>query len=1103
MAAKGKFAQPFTDYEILERLGSGGMGTVFKARYRGQANNPSAPTLVPGQIVALKVLRPSLGRNQRYRERLRREAELSMRLEHENLVKGYMLGEEAGYHYLVMEFCEGPSLRHLLRMWGCFPEDLVVDVGIQIAAALSHAHEHGIVHRDIKPANILVDDDGRAVLTDLGLAKGETDLALTSDGATVGTPQYMSPEQAMNPIDVDVRSDLYSLGATLYHMSTGSAPFDGQSVGHVILKILRQRARPANEVNPELSPGLSLVLRKLLEKDIEVRYQRATHLLADLQRLRRGEDPKVDVKALERAEGRQKRRRLRQRAPLVMLGVLMLLLTVVLFKQFGGTEKTGPEPISDIVKLRELVERYIRKGGRQYRSAFEVVDSFEPDGPSEAASKQNLASYLRSKFESSLTDFLSRFDQKMFEYWFLTQPSKQESWDTSFLGIYVPTQLVSQYGYAPEALPAGRAIFANWQQQRRQRFAQIVRGYGQKLVAEYAAAFERVEMPKIATLVREGRFDDASQRLAKLAADPGLCEPNPKSKLKRLLSTQQPLVTRLTDAISEERKNVLDAAKQAVDDWQNRVRGRLDLASAHAARSEFEKATRRLDAAQKILDSPPAGLPARVHVPRELLARELTKARSHLQTAIYNSDLASLKHLEDVTHTLLFQLDVDGARDLLTRNSLYNQEIAARLKQLANDVETFDKTLDWIVATLRSRGGKAKVWRRHTGMASIHGRLTKIERSPEPVVVISQAGLDQTYPLTELDRVDIVNKLRAWDPKGVETRREGLALFLYFGDNFDAATKLMPPSRPDTEFSERRDRRRQRLADEREGEERVITTQIASAQQFLDANNFEFAQRIVDQLISAHRGSHAFAAFQQRVAAIEQRLEFERVKRELVARLPDNVRRDIDLGLSPRGDGTALLGLRFDFRDPDKFVDRLGPHWQKTSEGIRRAIAPDPARELKDPISLSLPVFDEKQEAELILDFHIPADGRRLDVLQIAYQGTRVLFYQVPGLADRPGRCLFVDSGRVKKAIERDLMATRRESKDAPVWYFMRGGKYQLRLRLEKLELSNRVLTVELNGQRLIKQKVKGRQPAPETLSLLVVGGIVLEQLELNGSPRQ
>jgi len=171
MAAKGKFAQPFTDYEILERLGSGGMGTVFKARYRGQANNPSAPTLVPGQIVALKVLRPSLGRNQRYRERLRREAELSMRLEHENLVKGYMLGEEAGYHYLVMEFCEGPSLRHLLRMWGCFPEDLVVDVGIQIAAALSHAHEHGIVHRDIKPANILVDDDGRAVLTDLGLAK--------------------------------------------------------------------------------------------------------------------------------------------------------------------------------------------------------------------------------------------------------------------------------------------------------------------------------------------------------------------------------------------------------------------------------------------------------------------------------------------------------------------------------------------------------------------------------------------------------------------------------------------------------------------------------------------------------------------------------------------------------------------------------------------------------------------------------------------------------------------------------------------------------------------------------------------------------------------
>ncbi|MFQ5505894.1 MAG: serine/threonine-protein kinase, partial [Planctomycetota bacterium] len=234
MARRAKFAQPFPDFEIIDRLGSGAMGTVFKARRREN-----------GELVALKVLRPSLGRNSRYVERLKREAELSERLDHESIIRGFGLGEEAGYHYLVMEFCEGDSLKLLLRAWGSFPEERVLAVGVQIARALAHAHSHGIVHRDVKPGNIIVNEDGLAKLTDLGLAKGERDLTLTSDGATVGTPQYMSPEQATDPSNVDERSDLYSLGATLYHMSTGSPPFDGSSVGNVILKLLRQRVRPA------------------------------------------------------------------------------------------------------------------------------------------------------------------------------------------------------------------------------------------------------------------------------------------------------------------------------------------------------------------------------------------------------------------------------------------------------------------------------------------------------------------------------------------------------------------------------------------------------------------------------------------------------------------------------------------------------------------------------------------------------------------------------------------------------------------------------------------------------------------------------------------
>ena len=140
------FAQPFSGYEILERVGSGAMGTVFKARDKKL-----------GRIVALKVLKPSLARNERYVERLRREARIVAALNHPNIVTGYALGEEGGYHFFVMEYVEGDSLKHLLSEWGMFPEEQVLDVAMQVTAALDHAFAQGVIHRDIKPGNILID----------------------------------------------------------------------------------------------------------------------------------------------------------------------------------------------------------------------------------------------------------------------------------------------------------------------------------------------------------------------------------------------------------------------------------------------------------------------------------------------------------------------------------------------------------------------------------------------------------------------------------------------------------------------------------------------------------------------------------------------------------------------------------------------------------------------------------------------------------------------------------------------------------------------------------------------------------------------------------
>ncbi|MBL8730534.1 MAG: protein kinase [Planctomycetes bacterium] len=332
------FAQPFQDYEILDRVGAGAMGTVFKARQKRL-----------NRIVALKVLKPSLARDTRYVDRLRREARIVASLNHPNIVTGYDLGEEGGYHFFVMEFVEGKSLRALLVEWGMFAEEYVRRVARQVALALDHAYQRGVIHRDIKPGNILIDERGEVKLTDMGLAKGPADLTLTRDGATVGTPQYISPEQARSPQDVDVRSDLYSLGATLYHMATGVPPFRGDTMAELITKVLSAVPVPPNEVNPALSEGMSLVLRKLLAKDLRVRYQTPRELLDDLDRVERQLPPEVDLSRLTAGEGG--RVRYWWRAVAVVAGAALLALALWVGMQLRQGEPAPPTADEFLARL--------------------------------------------------------------------------------------------------------------------------------------------------------------------------------------------------------------------------------------------------------------------------------------------------------------------------------------------------------------------------------------------------------------------------------------------------------------------------------------------------------------------------------------------------------------------------------------------------------------------------------------------------------------------------------------------------------------------------------------------------------------------------------
>jgi len=389
--------QKMGEFRIIKEIGHGSMGIVFEATHESL-----------GRRVALKVLPPSLSVTETVIRRFLREAQSVARLSHENIVQIHEIGDQAGVFFYAMQFVEGQSLDRMLRERAFTPRECAT-ICAAVARALFFAHEQGIIHRDIKPGNIILTYKDEPVVTDFGLARPEKAATLTESGALVGTPMYMSPEQVRGDrAHIDRRTDIYSLGVTLYEMLSGRAPFEATSTQEVLRKIEFEEAKPLRRVSPDVPRDLATICQKSMEKDPIRRYQTAIEFALDLERHLSGDAIQARPTSMHvRLWRRAKRHRV-----ISTLAVLLLVALGITVAQFMSGRKAkdqieNAESRADLAELANLMttggdQQSLQKWSdalRIYSRAIELAPDY-----SRARIERGRCLFFLQRYEDALMD---------------------------------------------------------------------------------------------------------------------------------------------------------------------------------------------------------------------------------------------------------------------------------------------------------------------------------------------------------------------------------------------------------------------------------------------------------------------------------------------------------------------------------------------------------------------------------------------------------------------------------------------------------------------------------------------------------------------------
>ena len=313
--------QTIGNYQVIEEIGRGGMGIVYKALQ-----------ISLNREVALKVLPKQFTLDAEFLHRFRREARAAAGLNHPNIVQIYEIGQQSGINFFVMEYVEGVNLKNLIEQEAPFPLLKAIDIIWDTCNALDFAHTHGVIHRDIKPHNIMISKIGETKVFDFGIARAADSAGLTTTGTSIGTPQYMSPEQARGEKEMDGRADLYSLGIVFYEMIVGMVPFEGSTAVGTMYRHVNEIPDPPSKVNPDVPEELNRIVMKTLQKEKEKRYQTGAEMIDDLRLVKENLPADRDESAKRTSPRRKKKRGI---FTLVAAAFLLVFAAAVVYYYFG------------------------------------------------------------------------------------------------------------------------------------------------------------------------------------------------------------------------------------------------------------------------------------------------------------------------------------------------------------------------------------------------------------------------------------------------------------------------------------------------------------------------------------------------------------------------------------------------------------------------------------------------------------------------------------------------------------------------------------------------------------------------------------------------